>query len=205
MRFAYTFSEGSNAGGGDLEFDRLNYIESTGTQYIDTGVVPNGNSGFYADFCIENTINASDTGYVFGSRETWQSKRFQLNTYPSFSGGQFGYDSNINYNPEITVGQRVSVSLFDGVLTSGKGNITTIDKQNFEGAGIITLFCCSNVGVPTGEYARMKLYCIKFYNENVLVRDFVPVRSVWTGEVGLLDKVSGRFFGNSGTGSFVAG
>ena len=33
----------------------------------------------------------------------------------------------------------------------------------------------------------------------------MPVRSVWTGEVGLLDKVSGRFFGNSGTGSFVAG
>ncbi len=50
-----------------------------------------------------------------------------------------------------------------------------------------------------------KIYACKIWSRDVLVRDFVPVRRALTGEVGFLDRVSGRFFGNSGTGSFVAG
>ena len=36
------------------------------------------------------------------------------------------------------------------------------------------------------------------------MRDFIPCVNP-NGEVGMFDKVTGGFFGNSGTGSFVAG
>lgn len=60
--------------------------------------------------------------------------------------------------------------------------------------------------INSEAYAQgARMYGTKIYENGVLVRDFVPVRNVYTGEVGLLDKVSGQFFGNSGTGNFVAG
>ena len=52
-----------------------------------------------------------------------------------------------------------------------------------------------------GLYA--KIYGQKIYLNNVLVRDFIPVR---VGQVGYLyDKVSGQLFGNLGTDSFILG
>ena len=45
-------------------------------------------------------------------------------------------------------------------------------------------------------------YC-KLYDNNILVRDLIPVR---IGAVGYFyDRVSGQLFGNSGTGAFVIG
>ena len=46
------------------------------------------------------------------------------------------------------------------------------------------------------------MFC-KIYQNNVLVRDYIPVRK---GMVGYLyDRVSGKLFGNAGTGDFVLG
>ena len=53
---------------------------------------------------------------------------------------------------------------------------------------------------------KAKLYYAKIYDHNgVLVRDFVPVKNAFTGEVGLWDNVTERFYGNAGTGVFLAG
>lgn len=48
-----------------------------------------------------------------------------------------------------------------------------------------------------------RLYWSKYYRDGILIRDFIPVR---VGQVGyLFDKISGKLFGNSGTGKFVLG
>lgn len=50
---------------------------------------------------------------------------------------------------------------------------------------------------------NMKIYSCKIWDNNILVRDYIPVRK---GTVGYLyDRVSGKLFGNAGTGDFVLG
>lgn len=47
------------------------------------------------------------------------------------------------------------------------------------------------------------VYMTYIYQSGVIVRDYIPVRD---GTVGYLyDRVSGRFFGNAGTGAFIIG
>ena len=49
----------------------------------------------------------------------------------------------------------------------------------------------------------MRIYSWSVREGNALVRDFIPVRK---GTVGYLyDRVSGKLFGNAGTGDFVVG
>jgi len=58
-----------------------------------------------------------------------------------------------------------------------------------------------------GPRGRMKfngkIKYAKIYINNTLVRDFIPVRIGTTGY--MFDKVTGKMFGNSGTGNFVLG
>ena len=56
---------------------------------------------------------------------------------------------------------------------------------------------------PTA-YSNMKLYNAKLYNDDTLIRNFVPVINS-SNQVGLYDLVNNQFYGNSGSGSFNAG
>ena len=55
-----------------------------------------------------------------------------------------------------------------------------------------------------GNYASMKLYSCKIYNNGTLVRDFVPVKNS-SGTIGLYDLVNSAFYTNAGSGTFTAG
>ena len=48
------------------------------------------------------------------------------------------------------------------------------------------------------------IYYCKIYNNGVLVRDFIPCISD-TNAIGMYDLVENKFYGNNGTGTFVAG
>ena len=53
------------------------------------------------------------------------------------------------------------------------------------------------------EGASCNIYSIKIWDNNILVRDLIPVRK---GNIGYMyDRVSGQLFGNQGTGDFVIG
>jgi hypothetical protein len=61
-------------------------------------------------------------------------------------------------------------------------------------------------GEPTQEGnagVGLRIYYCKIYDNNNLVRDFVPVRVGTTGY--MYDKVSRQLFGNIGSGSFTLG
>jgi hypothetical protein len=51
--------------------------------------------------------------------------------------------------------------------------------------------------------ASMTVYSFKVYNSNTLIRDFIPVRIGNTGY--MFDKITGKMYGNAGTGSFTLG
>jgi hypothetical protein len=60
-------------------FYMCDYIESTGTQYIDTGFIPNGaTTRMVLDFAVTNTTET--TNNIAGTRNTTSSKAFAFST-----------------------------------------------------------------------------------------------------------------------------
>ena len=53
--------------------------------------------------------------------------------------------------------------------------------------------------------SNLKVYTCKIWDNDVLVRDFIPVKRIGDGEVGMFDAVNRVFYANAGTGEFVAG
>ncbi len=203
MRFAYTFSEGSNAGRGSLEYDTINYIQSTGTQYIDTGVTD------IEGITCEFKANWQSYGKVVGqceleapygrnsayltSMNNWMLDYGDFN--PTFGSAALNNDYLVKYCTNIG-NAYIDV---DGNRLGESRNETTLSPSN------LWIFT-TKYDLNLNSLTEAKLYSCKIWgHQGNLLRDFIPVRNVYTGEVGLLDKVSGQFFGNSGTGNFVAG
>lgn len=190
-------------GGKPLPYDSVvEYLESTGTQWIDTGVV--GNGSYKYTLYVDDYFNRQHGGqWVFGSRI-------------SSSNGQVGFFVNGNdYKLYLAYGssQRIfdlcttyqnscEVTISDGIFRVGNKS-HTYSVSSFSNNRNIALFALNNNG---SIYAMRNIRIGYFRIENevgVLLRDFIPVR---VGQVGYVyDRVSGQLFGNAGTGAFIVG
>ena len=76
-------------------------------------------------------------------------------------------------------------------------------SESFSCTYPITLFAWNN-GADGIVKNKSQIYGCKLYSGSTLIRDFVP-RKNSSGEVGLYDNVTKQFYGNAGSGAFIAG
>lgn len=188
------------------KYQVLEYIEGTGAQYLDTGFKPNQNTRVVVDF--ENTgnyvSNAASVGALFGARNDASSAVFGFwigeNSYPHY--GNVGYDANGSFSANINT--RLTYELNRNVAKLGDQSINCM-SATFTTSHSLYLFGVNNMGaVDDARKVAGKLWAATIYDNDTLVRDYVPCRRV-DGSVGLYDRVHKRFYGNSGTGFFMAG
>ncbi len=98
-------------------------------------------------------------------------------------------------------------------LKNNKGNIMVLDSKGdtvhsashtastFSGASL-TLFALYRVGYPPPTGGWNALYYCKIWDNDVLVRDFIPVKRKSDGVCGLYAIVNKIFYTNIGTGAF---
>lgn len=186
-------------------FNKLQYITSTGTQYIDTGVPVK--SGLHVILKMKYT----STSTVFGGRD-------------SFTVNSFAFLVNLNdlRRPYLVYGsqyiqlsndQATSGSLIfdfnDNVWTlknlSGSELLTkTFNKETFTGNSNIYLFGASLQDSVNGLF-KGSVYECQIYDGDTLIRDYVAAERYPDLKVGLLDQVNNVFYLNKGTGDFVSG
>ena|GEM_PF-3018567 len=184
-------------------YTELEYIESTGTQYIDTGVSLHSNNVVY-DFTVidnEKTTNKS----LFGSQTPYSgilnSFGGNVTTKRLFAGSTSG--TNIGY----TVSENKKHHIL--TLNNGSAELKTdgvvIGTATYSGTVVNNkdIYLFANNGASSSQYSSYKLFHFAIYDNNILVRNFIPAQQGTT--VGLYDTVSGQFFTNAGTGEFVAG
>lgn len=92
----------------------------------------------------------------------------------------------------------------DGSITVNGTSITGLPTTAGAGWGSLTWWVFNAHEEPT-LYANMKLYRLKMWTDDILVRDFVPAKRNSDSVIGLYDSVSHTFFTNAGTGTFTAG
>lgn len=190
-----------NSGTGDFisnaSYTELTYIESTGTQYIDTGFKPNNNTTIVANVEITN----ADTDYIglFGARDgsTKQMWAYYDTTTSQWSA-RYNKESkkiNDNYSGKHTISIEKNIFVIDGTEY-------TFSAATFTSAYTAYIFAINSSGAV--QYpAKMKIYDCQIYDNGVLVRDYIS--AIQNGSVGLYERVENKMYLNAGTGEFIAG
>lgn len=181
-------------------YKRLEYIQSSGTQYVDTLFAPNQDTRVVADVQMMSEVSSGGANEIFGARTSASSKAYavQWNT----TGAMFqhfynaGYDNLDfgNFSERQIVETNKNVLLINGVTHERPYAAFQCDY---------TLYLCAvNQENAAKFFSAMRVYVCQIYDNGTLVRDYIPcVTDV--GEVGLWDNVEDKFYGNAGTGSFI--
>lgn len=179
-------------------YTELEYIQSSGTQYIDTGFNPNQNTRI---ICTTNLAKQNTAAWLFGARNGSGDSTFGFLTY------QNAYRSDYNTNQDQTISDT-----YTGFFTVDKDkNVTKINGETkitnavgtFQTSYPMFLFANNNGGSVAG-YSSCAIQTCQIYDNGTLIRDYVPVKNS-SGVVGLYDVVNGVFYTNAGTGEFGAG
>ena len=188
------------------DYTQLSYIEGTGTQYIDTGVMPDNNTILQVDYSI--------TATSFTGSNTLLFKAHGSATEPSFNMVCAGGGGNTD-NARVTFGATYSYFVdFTGLKNNNRHNIeincpsskVIVDNVSTYSVKASTFACTKTLKIfgDTGTFVG-RVYSCKIYDNNVLVRNLIPVKHRKNNIIGLYDTVNDILYTNKGTGSFTAG
>ena len=183
-------------------YTQREYIESSGTQYMITNVVMSSEIDWSIEFQITETPN-TDWG-IFGCRHSGGTSEgnmafSQPNAIIHFMfGGNYAqiFSDAQTYLDRHRLEKRGNTIILDGVET-------TMPASSFSGSSHAGIFCYVQGTQPNG-LAKMRLFLLEIYQGNETIRDYVPCNNP-SNEVGLYDVITQEFFGNDGTGAFIAG
>lgn len=192
---------GTFAAGPAAEYVVLEYIESTGTQYIDTGFKPNQDTRLVADM----EVLTGTTSFLFGARANSSANSSSASfSVPQISGASLRADYGATETAiAISPTQRLSIDM-NRNTTTVNGATVTAAVQTFTGFYSLVLFSVNTAGTVNSTKTVAKLYRCQIYDNGTLVRDFIPVQRV-DGTVGLLDQVNFVFYPDAAGGNYVAG
>ena len=181
-------------------YTEVQYIQSTGAQWIDTGFKPNQNTRIKMD-CNVIGFNSVDA-FLFGARIASGNTAFCL-AADDANTRWFALYGNAVQNPTGTCTGKHSIDFNQNVLTLD-GENSTFAKTTFQSSYNLLLFATITNGNVDSQRGKMAVYACQIFDNGTLIRDFVPCIDP-TGAVGLYDLVGGKFYGNTGTGVFLAG
>lgn len=189
------------------DLTQLNYIESTGTQYIDTGFKPNPTTT-KVEVKMAFTNNAVSTQGVFGARPTSSGlDTGSCNLFWNIDVGKVRPDWCGEHNNAYSV----EVALNEPILITCENRTVTIDGTQKTGSFTkgtdyldysMYIGSFNNAGSMYQQGVYAKWYYFKIYDNGTLIRDYIPVLDK-DGVVCLYDKVSETCFYNAGTGTFT--
>lgn len=181
------------------DYTLLDYIESSGTQYIDTGLAPSYNlKALVKGRFTSNTGNQ----YAIGCYQASNINRFDVGLYNST------LQLNIGSYKEFS---GVDVTQTHTYILDAPNNCTYIDNTQYTGystqtgsnARNVLLFARNQSSIT--YYANFQAELYQFWNNGVLVRNYKPVKRNSDSAIGLLDLVEMKFYANNGTGTFTYG
>ena len=181
-----------------LEYQEVEYIESTGTQWIDIGVTVNTKTDT-VELVFQNTESAVYK-WFFGEHDN--NARFGLGSGDGNNKRNVAYGNTTykvsdeqQYNSKHTF-----IANENGVYLDG---VKIANFASFASTSTLYLF---NLNLNGGNYAcSAKVWSYKHTRNGVLVRDFISCYRKSDGEVGMYDLVTDAFFTNAGTGEFKYG
>lgn len=189
------------AGGARLPsaYQEVEYIESNGAQWIDTGVTGSNGIGYVLDYM---PLNVATEKAIFGEGSGNARCCFHI------GGWWFPYWGASQYTSGAVVNTRYVLSY--NYQNDRAFKVDGVSKLTFSGSPSVGsntawLFNVHNPSWGTGYGASMRLYSCQMYTGATLVRDFVPCYRKSDSVIGLYDLVNDIFYTNAGSGTFSKG
>ena len=178
-----------------IQYDaEIEYLESTGTQYINTGIKAGTYTYYYKGYLNNNTNQVA-----FGAGSTA--------VLGLWAGGYVGlqYGSNKQYYAASSSGISYVKNGLNEIFVTPNYIEVNGRKYNYDKTYTISSnnIVCLFSDINNNYRFKNRIYNFKIINDNAVLLDLIPVR---IGSVGYMyDKVSDKLFGNAGTGSFILG
>lgn len=187
-------------------YTQLEYIQSSGTQYIDTGIIatPTTQVLIEASMLTKGSYNVN---HLFGAGSSTSGEGFGSNDFLFGQANQSYYyraGSSATTHGTGDTNQHIFNVYANGRFSVDETEYTSTSVLTGQGTKSMFLFR-SNIINYGGYTGNNKINYCKIYDSNSLVRDFIPVIRHSDAQIGLLDLVNLKFYGNSGTGSFIGG
>lgn len=176
-------------------FCEVEYLESTGTQYIDTGINVNNKCKIRAIAKFNNITTTQFSG-------TWgPAGRFQFGVASgkfNLGLGSFGLEfGSADTNRHVfEIDAKNKTCTIDDEIKSYSDTTMVFENNPY-----IAIFAQHNIEediVLNG--AKANVYSFKIWDDDILVRDFIPVLDL-NMRPAMYDKVSGELFYNQRTGA----
>lgn len=197
-----------------LPYDaEVEYLESTGTQYINTGIY--GRGGLRAKCSFAAGVYTSENPFPFCARRG--PNQFGcgirvVSSVPKFYAGMMRAIADIanadggQHSIEIVTVSYEKYVVFDGVSVATSATANSYETQNN-----VVLFAHANATAgasPNCGSGRISSFSLYDETAQTLLLDYIAVR--FTNEQGvsegaMYDRVSGALFRNAGTGAFTIG
>ena len=185
---------------GGAKYTPLEYIASSGTQYIDTGisVTPENYQQLKMSVTCEKIGQGSGASNWLVDGSNVANAYFYMGIYNGkyyYGCGTTDHDTGIT----ATSGkQTFTLDIPSSKFTVSDAVDVSISTEAVTASASLYLFGFNYN--PVRCYAE-KVYSCQIYMGDTLVRDFIPAKDE-LGNLGLYDKVEGKFYYNAGTGVF---
>jgi len=193
---------------------RVQYLESSGTQYIDTGIIPANDTMFTGTYEYVAFGNGTKSNYdMIAGLVGSNTKRY----YP------ISLNSNGSTSPSVLCSERyvfssdqpakVHGSLSKHTIVFNDATHRVIVDGSLVGAFSSTLgaetktcylFTANNGSDKAAYFSASRIYECSFVTNGVLARKFIPVVDA-NGVACMFDEVEEKLYYNLGTGTFTTG
>ena len=191
VKYRFLLKAGESTGGSlPYGYQHVEYLQSSGTQYINTGITPDRvNHSYRWILHMNNSVCGNSMG-AFNNMFIGHNA----------SGYRIGGSSSVAYTDGT--GLHIDYTMAQGGARTAKINSVSVTGTNATANNTIYIFAVSGT---TQTYTTGKLYSSKIYRDGALMQNLIPARRLSDNVLGMYDTVTGTFLTNAGTGTFTAG
>lgn len=181
-------------------YTRLEYIQSSGSSWVNTTYYPNTNTRVVADVQFPDKNASYSTVYGTDTFATYREKANIVSCY-QYSGADVTYRSATPDN----ILQRMTLDFNDKKLyVDGSLALQFADYNLKISAYPLTIFGRNDGDGTPYLTGSLRLFSMQIYDSGILKYDFVPVKNS-SGVAGLYDLVAGEFYDSDSATAFTAG
>ncbi len=185
------------------EYREVEYIQSDGTAYINTELIPFDDIGFDITFYTMNAITSGNFGCVFGGRTSSDSNELQLTTYSTNASAYRGIFRYVRSYPVINAGISLRVkqtaSFRHGTYTRPDGTTSQAGNYSYNNpTNPIYLFGLRSRSSFAQAGSGCRIYDMVFYDTNdKVIRHYIPCYRISDNEPGMYEIINKRFYTNA--------
>lgn len=194
-------------GGLPAEYEQVEYLQCTGTQYIDTGLWFDGNWIYEVDCMIDN-----ESGNQMFGMKYWYNHAVFVDSGRYYAKGD-RYDTADGLDTGISAGTRSVIkfsypdkSCYIATENDSWSHTFSLMSPTSSSYHVVLGACWSYWSGSLGDYGRGRIYEFKWWvnsrTKDNLLAHMMPCIRKSDNKPGMYDLVRQQFFTNAGTGEF---